>query len=68
VVTCRTSDRMKGASREVQACGYVHHQHEVALAEAVQVSISDVQKVFPLIFDHLRQTHLILSDFLYVQC
>jgi hypothetical protein len=68
VVTCRTSDRMKGASREVQGCGYVRHQHKVALAEGVQVSISDVQKVVPLIFDHLRQTHLIVSGFLYEHC
>ena len=53
-------DRMQGALREVQCCGYVRHQHKVALAESVQVSISDVQKVVPLILDHLRQTYLIV--------
>ena len=51
------NDRMQVALREVQYRGYVRHQHKVALAEGVQVSVSDVQKVVPHIFDHLRQMH-----------
>ena len=51
-------DRMQDGLREVECRGYVRHQHEDALAERVQVSISDVQKVVPLIFDHLRQMYL----------
>ena len=57
-VTC--GGRMQGALREVQRCGYIRHQHKVALAERVRVPIPDVQKVFPRFFDHLRQMYLIV--------